>query len=173
MDGARSVGWKRLLRLAGALALPPMALLGFGTATVHADGPPRCGGAPGHVANVGCGDRAHGCRRGGDCDRDHDDRSTPAPTPPPTPVARPAAGATLPHAPGGPRVAVTVAVGTAASAAGSSSSAPSPAVAQPVALVPARPPAVLVDLPLVRLLVIAVVVAVAAAVLPRAVRWPR
>jgi hypothetical protein len=44
---------------------------------------------------------------------------------------------------------------------------------QPVSLTPARPAPVLVDLPLVRLLVIAVVVGVAAAVLPRAVRWPR
>jgi hypothetical protein len=66
---------------------------------------------------------------------------------------------------------------TASSAAGPTAAAsPSQApaiVVQPASLPLVRPAPTLVDLPLVRLLVIAVIVGAAAAVLPRAVRWRR
>jgi hypothetical protein len=197
MGGARTVGWKRFMRLAGALALPAMVVLGIGTATVHADGPPRCEGGPDRVAREGCGDRDQHCERDRDCDRDHDPderpmptsvpRSTLGPAPSPTPGTTPtpvpgaasvltAAGATSRRGPGAaPVEAVSPAASSAPATAGRAtpSPSPSPAGVQPASLSMVRPARVLVDLPLVRLLVIAVVVGVAAAVLPRAVRWRR
>src|SRR5215472_13336548 len=133
-DDARTVGWKRWLRFAGALALPAIAVLGFGAATVQADGPPRCGGGPDRVAHEGCGDGDRSCERDGDCDRDHDRGGRLAATPraslrpTPMPDLSPASGeapvgpalvaavpsATSPRSPGRARVALAGAVGAAA-----------------------------------------------------------
>jgi hypothetical protein len=195
-DVARTVGWKRFLRLVGALAIPVIAVWGFGAATVHADGSPRCEGGPDRVAHEGCGERDHDCERDGDCDRDHDEgqQQTPAPgprpAPGPTPIAAPAtapatapastpvlaaAGVTAPEGPGGAPAAAgpPAASSPTAPTAPTTPSSPSPAGVQVVSLPSVRPTPVLVDLPLVRLLVIAVVVGVAAAVLPRAARRRR
>src|SRR5215471_17426299 len=84
------MSWRRCLRLAGALALPGIAVLTFGAAAAQADGPPRCDGEPGRAAHGDCQHRDRDPDRDHDRDRNHDrdDRPTPKPKPTPTPTPR-------------------------------------------------------------------------------------